>query len=431
MNNTTKTEASVERTHDSRTRRHRLGRKGRARDPRTRRRRIVLASLAVVFILAGGAYAGYWATVLRYQQSTDDAYVDGNRVAVMAQESGTVVAVLANNTVPVKRGQTLVRLDDSDARVALQQAKARLASEVRQVTALQATGKQLQANVGKQLATLKLARRDYARDKRLHASGSISTKALEHDATLVNVDKRSLTAARQAVQSIRAKLGQTGIADNPAVRLAAAQVRAAWLALKRTRIVAPVSGYVAERSVQVGENIKPGTALMAIVPLHQVWIQANFKEAALGSINVGQPVLMHADMYGDSVTFHGRVLGIGAGSGSAFALLPPQNATGNWIKVVQRVPVRIGIARADLAKHPLRVGLSMDVTIETGDHHRRHTLARTIVDPHAYKTAVYDQQAKGSDWLITKIIHANVPGAPARGIAAIDPGSNTEVSRGH
>jgi membrane fusion protein (multidrug efflux system) len=399
------------------------------RDPRKRRRRIALASLAAIFIVVGITYGVYWAMVGRYEQSTDDAYVAGNRVAVMPQEKGTVVAVLADNTMRIHRGQVLVRLDDSDARIALQQAKAALAAKVRQVTALHATEKQLQAQAAKQQATLDLARHDHSRDKAMHKLGYYSTQKLQHSATLVDVDKRSLAAAKQALQALRAKLGNSDVAHNPQVRVAAAQVRAAWLTLKRTRIVAPVSGMVAKRSVQVGDDVDPGTALMGIVPLDQLWVEANFKESALGSIHVGQPVVMHADVYGSSVNFHGRVLGIGAGTGSAFSLLPPQNATGNWIKVVQRVPVRIGISRANLDRHPLRIGLSMNVTVET--RHGAHGVKGKIVDPGAYKTTVYNEQASGASRLIAQIITANTVGNRAKGVAVSDSGTRAGASHGN
>jgi membrane fusion protein (multidrug efflux system) len=399
------------------------------RDPRKRRRLVVLGSLAVIFIAVGIAYGLYWALVLRYEQSTDDAYVAGNRVAVMAQEKGTAVAVLADDTTQVHRGQTLVRLDDSNARIAVQQAKAGLAAAVRRTEALYATEKQLQAGVAKGRATLDLARSDYARNRKMHKLGYYPTEKLQHSKTLVDVDERSLAAAKQALRAVHAKLANTDLAGNPRVRAAAAHLRAAWLALKRTRIVAPISGMVAKRSVQVGHDVAPGTALMQIVPLNQLWVDANFKESALGSIHVGQPVVMQADVYGSSVDFHGRVLGIGAGTGSAFSLLPPQNATGNWIKVVQRVPVRIGIAKADLARHPLRIGLSMDVTVETNRHQAQGEKSE-IVDPRAYKTTVYKKQTDGANRLIAQIIAANTVGNPAKGVAVSGSGHKAGASHG-
>lgn len=383
---------------------------------RQRRRRLALVSLAAIFVLVGVTYGTYWALAGRYRQSTDDAYVAGNQVAVMAQEKGTVVAVLADDTERVKRGQALIRLDAADARIALQQANANLASTVRRINAMYATEKQLQAQVAKERSTLSLARKDYGRNKDMHSLGYFSTKSLEHSGTLVDVDSLSLREAKQALQAVRAQLGNTDVADDPDVKLAASQVRAAYLALQRTNIVAPVSGYVAQRSVQVGEDIAPGTALMAVVPLNQLWVEANFKESQLGSIRVGQPVTMQADAYGGSATFRGRVIGVGAGTGSAFSLLPPQNATGNWIKVVQRVPVRIGIARADLARHPLRIGLSMDVTVETG--HDARGAKRGIVDPGAYRTTVYDTQSAGAKQLIARIIRDNSGGNPVKDVAA-------------
>ncbi|MGH8280400.1 MAG: efflux RND transporter periplasmic adaptor subunit [Gammaproteobacteria bacterium] len=399
--------------------------------PRRRRtRRIALASLAAVFVLLASAYGGYWTSVGRFHQSTDDSYVAGNQVAVMTQEQGTVVAVLADDTMRIRRGQTLIRLDDSNARIALERAEAQLAAEVREISALHATQSQLQAQVAEQQATLALTQRNHVRDQAMHKLGYYSTQNLEHSATQVDIGRQRVTAAEQALRAMRARLQGDRIADNPQVRLAVAQVRTAWLALQRTRIVAPVSGLVAERSVQVGEDVSPGSALMAIVPINQLWVEANFKESQLGSIRVGQPADMHSDMFGNSVTFHGRVLGVGAGTGSAFSLLPPQNATGNWIKVVQRVPVRIGISQADLTRHPLRIGLSMDVTVETGRD--AHTARGEIVDPGTYETTVYDTQSDGAQQLIARIIRDNSGGkSSAQALAVAQSGAKLGDGRGN
>ncbi len=388
---------------------------------RRRKRILALASLTAIFLVAGAAYGIYWGTIGRFRQSTDDAYVAGNRVPVMARVHGTVVTVLADDTMQVHRGQVLVRLDNSDARIALQQAQASLATTVRRINALYATEKQLQAQVAKQQSTLRLARKDYSRNKDMHALGYFSTKSLEHSGTVVDVDNLSLTEARQALQAIRSRLGNTDVADNPEVKLAAAHVRAAYLALQRTNIVAPVSGYIAKRSVQVGQDVAPGAALMAIIPLNQVWVEANFKESQLDKIKIGQPAAMHADMFGNSVTFHGKVIGLGAGTGSTFSLLPPQNATGNWIKVVQRVPVRIGIAASDLARHALRVGLSMDVTVDTNGGSGN---VGRIVDPGSYTTPVYDTRAAGAEQLIASIIRDNTTGDDVGNVAAAEHASS-------
>ncbi|HEX7080461.1 MAG TPA: efflux RND transporter periplasmic adaptor subunit [Gammaproteobacteria bacterium] len=378
-------------------------------DPRRRRRRIALAGLAALFAVAGTGYGAYWLTTGRFHESTEDAYVAGNRVPVMAEVHGTVVAVMADDTMLVRQGQTIVRLDDTDARVALEQAEAKLASTVRRIQGEYAKEKQLEAEVATRQASLALAESDYRRNRRLHAKGAASTQVLEHSATSVEVNRHALAAAERALEVLRADLGETDLAHHPDVALAAAEVRAAYLALERTKIVAPVSGVVANRNVQVGQQVDPGAPLMAIVPSDEIWVDANFKESQLDGIRIGQPVLLHADAYGGSVAFHGKVIGIGAGTGSAFSLLPPQNATGNWIKIVQRVPVRIGIAKDEIEDHRLQIGLSMEVTVDT-----RPSAAAPdsleIVDPGSYTTSVYDLRATDADGLIARIITANSAG---------------------
>jgi membrane fusion protein (multidrug efflux system) len=382
-----------------------------APDHQGRRRRIALAALASIFAVAGTGYAGYWLATGRYHESTEDAYVAGNRVPVMAEVHGTVVALMADNTMSVRQGQTIVRLDDTDASVALEQAKAKLASTVRRIQGEYAKEKQLEAEAATRKASLELAQSDYRRDQNLHAKGVASARTLEHSATSVEVNRHELAAAERALQVLRADLGDTDVAHHPDVALAAADVRAAYLTLERTKIVAPVAGFVANRNVQVGQQVDPGAPLMAIVPRDEVWVDANFKESQLDGIRVGQPVLMHADAYGGSVAFHGKVIGIGAGTGSAFSVLPPQNATGNWIKVVQRVPVRIGLARDELESHRLQIGLSMEVDVDTrrdadsGAARAQDSLE--IVDPAGYTTSVYDSRGAEADDLIAQIIGAN------------------------
>ncbi|HEX5419258.1 MAG TPA: efflux RND transporter periplasmic adaptor subunit [Gammaproteobacteria bacterium] len=397
-------------------------------DRQPRRRRIALGSLAVMFAVAGAAYSGYWLTAGRYHESTEDAYVAGNRVPVMAEIHGTVVALMADNTMPVRQGQTIVRLDDTDARVALEQAEAKLASTVRRIQGEYAKEKQLEAEAATRKASLALAETDYRRSRNLHAKGVTSTQVLEHSATSVEVNRHEAAAAERALEVLRADLGATGVAHHPDVKLAAAEVRAAYLALERTKIVAPIAGFVANRNVQVGQQVDPGAPLMAIVPRDEVWVEANFKESQLDGIRIGQAVLMHADAYGGSVAFHGKVIGIGAGTGSAFSVLPPQNATGNWIKVVQRVPVRIGIARTELERHRLQIGLSMDVTVDTRADADPNETSRAldIVDPAGYTTSVYDSRGADADGLIARIIAANVSGEADQRPAGLEksPGGN-------
>ena len=371
---------------------------------RTARRRVALISLGALFAGVALVYGAYWATVGRFHQATDDAYVAGNEVPVTAEAPGTVTAILADETSEVHQGQVLVRLDDSDARVALQKAEANLASTVRRVEQLYSTERQLGAKVAAQQATLALARSDYARHKNLNERGYYSASALEHSATSVQVDEHDLTEAEQALSAVRAQVLDTQVVDHPDVRLAAAEVRSAYLDLERMTIVSPVSGYVAKRNVQIGARVDGSTPLMVVVPLDQIWVNANFKESQLGRIKPGQPVTLRSDLYGNGAAFHGTVVGVDAGTGSAFALLPAQNATGNWIKVVQRVPVRVAIAREDAAAHPLRLGLSMNVDVDT----RASSGPQPAPAATAYATPVYDQRLAGAEQLIAAIINSNI-----------------------
>jgi membrane fusion protein (multidrug efflux system) len=372
---------------------------------RQARRKRGLMALGGVFAVAALAYGVYWFAVGSRHQSTDDAYVAGNRVPVMSETEGTVTAILADETSEVQQGQVLVRLDDSDAKVALQEAEAKLASTVRHVEELYANDKQLASKVAAQQATLSQHRSDYQRHQALNKRGYFSDSALEQSGTQVQVDQHELAEDQQAITALHAELGSGGAADNPDVKLAAAEVRAAYLALQRMTIVAPVSGYVAKRDVEIGQRIAPGTSLITVVPLSEIWVDANFKESQLEHIRPGQPVSLRADVYGGHVDFHGTVVGVDAGTGSAFALLPAQNATGNWIKVVQRVPVRVQIANAELKQHPLRIGLSMEVSVDT--HAGSDGTSLAPVAASQYSTPVYDQRMAGVEALIVGIIRAN------------------------
>ncbi len=332
--------------------------------PRSARKRW-LAIVVGAFALIGIAYGAYWALVLRYEQSTDDAYVSGNVVQITPQIAGTVVGIGADDTQFVNAGQTLVELDPADARIALEQAEAKLAKSVRDVRGLFATTAQLQAQVDVRSADVARAAEDLQRRERLASSGAVSGEELQHARDAMATAKAAQNAAQQELAANQARVERTTVANHPDVLAAAAQVHDAYLDVARTKLTAPVSGYVAKRSVQLGQRVAPGAPLMAIVPLDQVWVDANFKEAQLASMRVGQPVTLKADLYGGKVEYHGSVAGFGAGTGSAFALLPAQNATGNWIKIVQRVPVRIALDPRELSAHPLQIGLSMQVDVDT------------------------------------------------------------------
>ncbi|HKE39285.1 MAG TPA: efflux RND transporter periplasmic adaptor subunit [Casimicrobiaceae bacterium] len=388
------------------------------------RRKRWLAIVAGAFAVLGIAYGVYWAVALRHVQSTDDAYVSGNVVQITPQISGTVISVGADDTRFVTAGQTLVVLDQADAKVALDQAEAQLAKTVREVRNLFATTAQLQAAVEIRLSDLARAEDDLARRQRLSGTGAISGEELQHARDAFSGAKAALLAAQQQLEANRARVDRTTVENHPDVLNAAAHVREAYLTYARTSIPAPVSGFVAKRAVQLGQRVSPGTPLMAIVPLDEVWVDANFKEPQLADMRIGQPVKLTADIYGRRVKYHGRIAGFGAGTGSAFAVLPAQNATGNWIKVVQRVPVRIAFDPQELAANPLQIGLSMEAEIDTSDHSGDRLPSLTQNAP-AYQTDVYHSLDQLADARVKEIIAAN---AGASTHIARD-GTATEPSR--
>jgi len=370
------------------------------------RRWLWLSIVGGGFLLMGAAYTLYWSTVLRYRQSTDDAYVNGNVVQITPQISGTVVSIGADDTQFVKAGQTLVQLDRADAKVALDQSEAQLAKTVREVRNLFATSAQLRAAVEMRQSDLAMAQKDLERRERLGNSGAISTEELQHARDAVRNAQAALMSAQQQLAGNQARVDGTTLDNHPDVRNASAAVRNAYLGYSRTVLPAPVSGFVARRAVQLGQRVGPGAALMSVVPLDQVWVDANFKEPQLAGMRVGQPVTLTADLYGGSFRYHGKVAGFGAGTGSAFALLPAQNATGNWIKIVQRVPVRIALDAHELAEHPLQIGLSMkaEVSVRDGSGARLPELAHNAP---AYATDVFHSVDAAADARVQEIIATN------------------------
>src|SRR5579872_3728206 len=321
--------------------------------PTNGRRRLGLTLLALVVLLGAAGYAFYWFGYARHFEATDDAYVNGDVVQVSSQEPGTVLAVHVDDTQPVAADAPLVDLDPADAEVAMGNAEAELARSVRQVRGLFAQVAQLQAQIDQRESALATAESDLKRRQGLLDDGAISGEELSHARDNVVSLRAAVAAARQQLEQTVAQTQGTRIDNHPQVLAAAAAVRNAALALHRTRLVAPVAGVIAKRNVQVGQRIAAGTPLLAVVPLDDVWIDANFKEVQLARMRAGQPVDVNVDVYGGSVVYHGHLVGVGAGSGSAFALLPAQNASGNWIKIVQRVPVRILLDAPELKAHPL------------------------------------------------------------------------------
>jgi membrane fusion protein (multidrug efflux system) len=332
-----------------------------------RARRLSLFGLGAVVVLGGLGYAGYWFFDGRYFESTDDGYVNGDVVQVTSEVPGTVLSLNVDDTQLVNEGQTLLQLDPADARIAEQNAEADLARAVRQVRGLFAQGQELRAQIAQREQAARTADDDLKRRGTLIEDGAISAEELSHARDAVTTTRANVAAAHEQLSQTVAQIDGTTIANHPQVMAAAAAVRNAALALHRTELESPVSGVVAKRSVQVGQRVAAGTPLLAVVPLENVWVDANFKEVQLERMRTGQPVTVRTDLYGRQVTYRGRVAGIAAGSGNAFALLPSQNASGNWIKIVQRVPVRILLDENELKAHPLRIGLSTTVRVDLHD----------------------------------------------------------------
>ncbi|VVO41427.1 efflux RND transporter periplasmic adaptor subunit [Pseudomonas fluorescens] len=371
-----------------------------------RKRKVMLLVLALVVILTGLGVWGYHELYGRWNESTDDAYVNGNVVEITPLVTGTVVSIGADDGDLVQEGQVLINFDPNDAEVGLQSAQANLARTVRQVRGLYSNVDGMKAQVNAQQAEVQKAQDNFNRRKNLAAGGAISQEELSHARDDLTSAQNALANARQQLKTTSALVDDTVVSSHPDVMSAAAQLRQAYLNNSRSTLIAPVTGYVAKRTVQLGQRVQPGTALMAVIPLDQLWIDANFKETQLRDMRIGQPVDIEADLYGSDVKFSGTIDSLGAGTGSAFALLPAQNATGNWIKIVQRVPVRIHINAEELAKHPLRVGLSTQVNVNLHDQ-SGPVLAQQPPQKASFSTSVYDRQLAEADAMITRLIHDN------------------------
>jgi membrane fusion protein (multidrug efflux system) len=378
--------------------------------PPKKSRGFMLRLLGIVVLLAAIGWGLWYFFDGRWYESTDDAYVNGNVVQITPQVPGTVVSIGADDGDLVHAGDVLVKLDPSDADVALAEAKANLALTVRKVRGLYSSVNGAQADVAARKTAVDKARADYNRRVALARSGAISAEELAHASDALTTAESGLITAQQQYQTSKVLVDDTVVASHPDVQVAAARLRAAYLADARATLLAPVDGYVAKRTVQVGQRVQPGTPLMAVVPLHGVWIDANFKETQLTDMRIGQPVEIESDVYGGSVKYKGKVESLGIGTGSAFSLLPAQNATGNWIKIVQRIPVRVVFTDpAQLDKHPLRLGMSLNVDVSLHDQNGP-TLAQQAPTQPAFSTDIYKQQLAAADAAIKQIIHANMAG---------------------
>jgi membrane fusion protein (multidrug efflux system) len=370
----------------------------------------ILILIAVFFILLGSLFAIYWVLVLSQRERTDDAYVNGNKVVISAQVSGTVIAVLADDTQLVKAGQVLVRLDPIDAETSLNRMAGALAQTVRQVRQEKSTADQYDSAVETRRLELARAQVDLAKREPLLAERAMAAEEVRHARESVELARAALMQAMRQSASSHALVDGTEVQDNPAVLQAKAAYRDAWIAAQRNAVVAPVTGYVAERGVQLGQHILAGEALMTVIPLNSLWVDANFKEVQLRHLRIGQPSQVRSDLYGGSFIFHGHVKGMSAGTGAAFSLLPAQNASGNWIKVVQRVPVRIQIDDDDLVKSPLRVGLSATVTVDTTNRDGS-VLSLDATDKAVGDTQVYTQDLEKANAEADAVVRRNLRAA--------------------
>lgn len=384
------------------------------------KRKIMLMSVAIVLLLIGVAWGAYWYLVGRLHESTDNAYVSGDLVQITPQLNGTVVGINAEDTDYVEPGKILVKLDPADADVALQQAEAQLALAVRQARTLYFTNRTLNTTIGERQAELQraLSEADKARDdmhrrEAVAAEGAVSKEELQHAQTALNnaldavaAAKSNLAGAQEQWGSSQALTENTTVDNHPSVQQAVARVKEAYLARARCDIASPVAGQVAKRNVQIGQRIQTGSPLMAIVPLNRVWVDANFKENQLRNMRIGQPAHLYSDIYGDRIEYKGRIVGLGAGTGAAFSLLPAQNATGNWIKVVQRLPVRIELDADQLKAHPLRVGLSMQVDVDIENIHGKLLADAERTSP-VTTTNIQDKAEQAAETLAASIIAYN------------------------
>ncbi|MBS6726365.1 MAG: EmrA/EmrK family multidrug efflux transporter periplasmic adaptor subunit [Haemophilus parainfluenzae] len=373
---------------------------------KSQQRKKGLSIFILLLLLIAIGSAAYWFFFIKGFEETEDAYVSGNQVMVSSQVAGNISKINVDNMDPVQAGDVLLELDDTNAKLSFEQAKSNLANAVRQVSQLNYTVKQLKSAVRANEITLAQAQGNLNRRVQLVKDGAIDKESFQHAKEAVELAKANLTTSQNQLEANQALLLDGPLSEQPQIQNAVSNLKQAWLSLERTKIRSPIKGYVARRNAQVGQAVSVGGALMAVVTTDQMWLDANFKETQLTHMRIGQPVEIHFDLYGKDKTFNGKVVGIEMGTGSAFSLLPTQNATGNWIKVVQRVPVRIQLDPQQLIENPLRIGLSATVKVNVSDS-QGETLRHQAPSTTLYSTNVlqYDESAVNN--LIESIIRDN------------------------
>ena len=373
----------------------------------SRKKKIVLWGMVLFFLLLFIALLIYWLLILRFEESTDDAYVNGNQIVVTSQIFGFIKSIYADETDVVQEGQILVALDLTDQKIAFEEAKHQLADTLRQTVRLFERVPELQAEKKIRETEKKRAWQDFTHRKNLQDGGAVSIEQFEHADAAYLASQEAVTQVEHQLQAALAEIEKTTILTHPRVEEAKERVRRTFVDLQRCEVQASSHGMIANRLAQVGESVNPGDPLMSLVPLDQIWVNANFKETQLENVRIGQPVTMTADLYGCDVAYHGKVMGLWPGTGSIFSVLPPQNATGNWIKIVQRLPVRISLDPEEIKQNPLVLGLSMQVTIDTHDR-SGSMLSSPIEARQLFKTTIFQRQLQGVEEVISKIIEENL-----------------------
>jgi membrane fusion protein (multidrug efflux system) len=375
-------------------------------------RKKALIIMTLIFLMIALSFFIYWWKWGRFNEYTDDAYVSGNLVYVTPQVNGIVTSIYADDTWYVEKGQVLIELDPTDFIIAVEKKKANLAQIVRKVAQLFAQTRKTKAQIRIAKADFIKSAEDYERREILVQSGSISEEDLTHSIAKLTSSYFSLVAAEQNYFSLLSQVENTTISTHPLVKQAIEELKTSWVNLKRSTIKAPTNGLIAQRKAQIGERVQGADPLLAIVPLEEIWVEANFKENQIGSMQVGQKAVIRTDIYGRSVIYEGEIIGIGGGTGSIFSILPPQNATGNWIKIVQRVPIRISLPIEKIVEHPLRLGLSTEVNVDIHPLEDPCPPQKTLSTP-LYTTTIFAEEEEGINDVIETIIQSNLPSFPA------------------
>lgn len=371
-----------------------------------RAHKAVFIYLLITLAVATALFA-YWLIAWRYKEYTDDAYVEGNQVYITPLHPGFVKAIHTDDTFLVKEGELLVELDETDAKIALDSAREALANTVRSVCQMVHSVFAFRSEIEMKKAEFIRSAQDYEHRENVIGAGGVSMEDFEHAIASLRSNYFSLQMTEILYDRALALVQNTSIQSHPQVLAAADKVRDAWVRLYRCKIYSPVEGLAAQRTIQVGMWIEAGAPLLSVIPLDQIWVNANYKETQLKRVRIGQRADVTVDLYGDDVVFHGTVVGLPGAAGNAFSILPPQNLTGNWIKIVQRLPVRIAFPIEELKAHPLRIGLSSEVRTYTKDTKGLMVPDSTKGSP-LYKTPIFAKEEIGDEEFITKIIQENL-----------------------